>query len=103
MKMNLYRAAFVALLTLANGVSVVPARAADDEASSLEELKRAMTEPSEAPKKKRTRAIVFDGDASQAPASAPAASSGPWTVRRCHRMYELQRCSFRSSFVRVAR
>ncbi|MEF8709995.1 MAG: OmpA family protein [Candidatus Accumulibacter propinquus] len=77
MKMNLYRAAFVALLTLANGVSVVPARAADDEASSLEELKRAMTEPSEAPKKKRTRAIVFDGDASQAPASAPAASSGP--------------------------
>jgi outer membrane protein OmpA-like peptidoglycan-associated protein len=77
MKMNLYRAAFVALLTLANGVSVVPARAADDEASSLEELKRAMTEPSEAPKKKRTRAIVFDGDASQAPASAPVASSGP--------------------------
>jgi len=77
MKTNLYRAVFVTLLALANGVGVVPARAADDEASSLEELKRAMTEPSEAPKKKRTRAIVFDGDASQAPASAPVASSGP--------------------------
>ena len=79
MKMNLYRVALVALVTLASSATVLPVRAADDEASSLEELKRAMTEPSDAPKKKRTRAIVFDGgDAPQAQTNAPvAASAGP--------------------------
>ncbi|WP_300454774.1 OmpA family protein [Accumulibacter sp.] len=77
MKTNLYRAALAAaLLTLMNGATVLPALAADDEASSLEELKRAMTEPSEAPKKKRTRAIVFDGDPQQASTSSPAAAGG---------------------------
>jgi len=78
MKANLCRAALVAaLVTLVNGAAVFPVSAADDETSSLEELRRAMTEPSDAPKKKRTRAIVFDGDAAQAPAPAPAvASSG---------------------------
>lgn len=75
MKTNLYRVALVAaFLTLTGGATVPPAAAADDEASSLDELRRAMTEPSEAPKKKRTRAIVFDGDApQQAPAAAAAA------------------------------
>lgn len=78
MKTNLYRVALVAaFLTLTGGATVLPASAADDEASSLDELRRAMTEPSEAPKKKRTRAIVFDGDApQQAPAAAAAAAGG---------------------------
>ncbi|MDS4014137.1 MAG: OmpA family protein [Candidatus Accumulibacter sp.] len=78
MKANLKRVAAVALVSLVNGVSFAPlATAADDDASGLEELRRAMTEPSEAPKKKRTRAIVFDGDAAQAqPGAAPAASGG---------------------------
>lgn len=78
MKANLHRVALVALVSLLNGVSFAPhAAAADDEASGLEELRRAMTEPAEAPKKKRTRAIVFDGDATQAqPGAVPAASGG---------------------------
>lgn len=78
MKKNLYRATLVALLTLGSGGTALPVLAADDEAASLDELKRAMTEPSEAPKKKRTRAIVFDGDSSPAQGSAPtsAASGG---------------------------
>ncbi len=66
-----------AFVTLIGGATVFPAAAADDETSSLDELRRAMTEPSEAPKKKRTRAIVFDGDSAQAPAgAAPAAAGG---------------------------
>jgi len=78
MKTNLYRVALVAaFVTLTGGATVLPAAAADDETSSLDELRRAMTEPSEAPKKKRTRAIVFDGDSAQAPAgAAPAAAGG---------------------------
>ena len=78
MKTNLYRVALVAaFVTLIGGATVFPAAAADDETSSLDELRRAMTEPSEAPKKKRTRAIVFDGDSAQAPAgAAPAAAGG---------------------------
>lgn len=78
MKTNLYRVALVAaFVTLTGGATVFPAAAADDETSSLDELRRAMTEPSEAPKKKRTRAIVFDGDSAQAPAgAAPAAAGG---------------------------
>lgn len=74
MKTNLYRVALVAaFVTLIGGATVFPAAAADDETSSLDELRRAMTEPSEAPKKKRTRAIVFDGDSAQAPAAAGGA------------------------------
>lgn len=77
MKTNLYRVALVAaFVTLIGGATVFPAAAADDETSSLDELRRAMTEPSEAPKKKRTRAIVFDGDSAQAPASAAPAAAG---------------------------
>lgn len=78
MNANFRRVALVALVSLLNGVSFAPlASAADDDASGLEELRRAMTEPSEAPKKKRTRAIVFDGDAAQAqPAAAPSAAAG---------------------------
>jgi outer membrane protein OmpA-like peptidoglycan-associated protein len=76
MKKDLYRMALVALVTLSNGAVVWPAFAAGDDASSLEELKRAMSEPSEAPKKKRTRAIVFDGDAAPAPAGAPSIGGG---------------------------
>ncbi len=78
MKTNLYRVALVAaFVTLTGGATVLPAAAADDETSSLDELRRAMTEPSEAPKKKRTRAIVFDGDSAQAPVgAAPAAAGG---------------------------
>lgn len=58
----------------------VPVQAADDEASKLKELERAMTAPSEnAPpvkKKVRTRAIVFDNApaADAAPAAAVAAA-----------------------------
>lgn len=77
MKTNLYRVALVAaFVTLIGGATVFPAAAADDETSSLDELRRAMTEPSEAPKKKRTRAIVFDGDSAQAPAGAAPAAAG---------------------------
>lgn len=76
MKANLVRAALVAaIVALGNGVAVFPVAAADDETSSLEELRRAMTEPSDAPKKKRTRAIVFDGDSAQPQAPAPTAAA----------------------------
>lgn len=77
MKTNLRRMVLVALVTLASNASVVPAQAADGQASSLEELKRAMTEPSDSMKKQRTRAIVLDSDASKAPASTPVASAAP--------------------------
>jgi len=79
MKKNLYRAALIAFVALTNGPGVATvATAAEDEASSLEELRRAMTEPSDVPKKKRTRAIVFDGDAAQTQSPQVATSvAGP--------------------------
>ncbi|HPT50100.1 MAG TPA: OmpA family protein [Accumulibacter sp.] len=73
---SLCRALVFAIVTTTGAISSWSVMAADDEASSLEELKRAMLSPGDAPKKKRTRAIVFDGDASQAPAAAQATSGG---------------------------
>lgn len=77
MNMNLRRIFFLTMLAASTTVAIPPAVAADDEAAGLEELKRALEAPSGAPKGKRTRAIVFDGDASQAPqAAAPSAAAG---------------------------
>lgn len=56
----------------------------DDDASKLEALKRAMSEPGDGvvKKKTRTRAIVFDNDGGQAEAPAAAAVASPMDCGR---------------------
>lgn len=75
-KKSFCRALIFAVLTTGSAMSSSMVMAADDEAGSLEELKRAMLSPGDAPKKKRTRAIVFDGDASQVPTTTQATGGG---------------------------
>lgn len=73
------------LVTLLVGVAAHgTAFAFEDDSSKLEALKRAMSEPGEGAvkKKTRTRAIVFDNDASQGAEAPTAQQAGPMDCAR---------------------